>query len=152
MTIMAIASLASSVAGQFGAASSARRAADNRATALKAQASRRLDQGKMLSEQKLLEGGMNQTSYASDFISRGGDRRFLTADNLSLTELANRAKFESDQALADAQLESDMILSDATDIVRQSRDAQKSAFLSSFGSIMQSGSSYLQGKYGKNTY
>lgn len=146
---LAAAGTALEIGSKLGAASSARKAADLRATALKKAAERRLAQGKQISEQKITEGGMAQTSFMASALSRGGDRQSLIQD-LSLDEIAKRAKYESDMALSDAQLESEAMLGEAQAVSAQGRSAQKEALISSIGSILGLGASYYGGRYGKD--
>lgn len=146
---LAAAGTALEVAGKFKSASAQRRAADNKATALKLAAQKRLEKGSQQSQQSLLQGEVNKTSFASSFLTRGGSREMLAQD-ISLDEITKRAKFESDQAMQDARMEADAILSDASDIVAQSREAQKTATYSSIGSILSLGAQYQQGKSGKD--
>lgn len=135
------------VAGKIGEASAGRRAADNRAEALKKAAQRRLEQGKTISANKLVEGGMNQTSQLASFLSRGGSRQALTSD-LSLDEIAKRAQFESGQAMQEAQDEYNTMMAEANSTIQNSRDAQKAALWGAGGSILSLGAKYYSGRYG----
>jgi hypothetical protein len=146
---LAVAGTAMDVAGKIGEASAGRRLADKKATALRSAAQRRLAQGEQMSGAKLVEGGMNQTSQLASFLSSGGSRQALISD-LSLDEIAKRAKFEADQAISDAKYEADMLMSDANDIVKDSRNAQRTATISAGGSLLSLGSQYYQGRYGNN--
>lgn len=146
---LAAAGTALDVYGKMKSASAQRRAADNRATALKQRADLRLKKGKQQSEQSLLEGEMAKTSFASNFLSRGGSRESLAQD-ISLDEIARRFKFESDQALEDARLDAEAMISDAGDLVSESRAGQKAAIYGSLGSILSLGAKYREGRYGQD--
>jgi hypothetical protein len=147
--LLALAALgtAMDVAGKIGEASAGRRVADNRAEALKKAAQRRLEQGKIISANKLVEGGMNQTSQLSSMLSRGVDRASLVSD-LSLDEIAKRAQFESGQAMQEAQDEYNTMMSEANSTIQNSRDAQKAALWGAGGSLLSLGSKYYTGRYG----
>lgn len=146
---LAAGSTALNIASGFAEASSARRSMDNKATALKQAANRRLEKGRQEKELLIAKGGADQTSYFANMLSSGGDRRAMATD-LSLDEISNRAKFAADQAMADAQYEADNMIADANAYSQQGRDAQKSAWIGATSSILGLGSSYMGAKYGND--
>jgi hypothetical protein len=139
------------VYGTLKSGSAARRAADNRATALKAQATRRLQQGKQQSEMILSQGGMSQTSELSSQLGRGISREDVASGG-SLLEIAERARFSSDQALEQARLDSESLMNDSYATSQEGRDAQQASLFSAGGSILKQGGKYLEGRYGQDAY
>lgn len=121
--------------GDFASGSAARRAADNRATALKAAASRRLEQGKQQADILKAQGQMSQTSEFSSQLGRGISREDVFAGG-SLMEIANRAKFASDQALEQSQIDANSILQDAQAVEQEGRNAQEAGVYKGIGSIL----------------
>jgi hypothetical protein len=126
----------------------AKKAAASKATALKLQASRRTLQGKSQSEALLAQGGADQTSEFASMMGRGVSRNASVMD-MSLDEIHNRAEFASNQALEQARLDSEAIISDASAVEQQGKDAYTSALIGVGSSILSSGGKYLEAKYGK---
>lgn len=129
------------VYGKLKSGSEARRGADNRATALNAQAVRRRAQGKQQSDILLAQGGANQTSEASAMIGKGVSERSSIMGQ-SLDEIANRAKFASDQALEQAQADAESLIADAEVVSQEGRYMQEAAAYGSASSILKGGASF----------
>lgn len=139
------------VGSDIAQGSATRRAADNRATALRDYAQKKLAKGKQEAELARLTGAANRTTTAADMLGRGVSRNDSIVGQ-SLEEITNRAEFTANQALTDAQNEYDATLSDAADISRQGRDAQKAAAWSAGGTILSNYSGYLQSKYREDAF
>lgn len=139
------------VMGQMSAADAQERAANKRAAALQLAAEKRLTKGKQEADLALAQGGANQTSAFSSMLSRGVSRNASVVGQ-SLEEISNRAKFAADQAISDAQAEAQAMLEDAGAITDQGRQARTAAAYGVAGTILGSGASYLQGRYGKAAY
>lgn len=116
-------------AGLMGA-SAAKKAAAARAAALSKQAERRLAKGRQEVMGIKTQGQLSQTSFAADYLSRGGSREILAQDQ-GLDEIANRATYEASLAMEDAQYEAQMIRDDVEATKANARDAYRSSLLES---------------------
>lgn len=137
--------------GKLKSGSAQRRAADNRATALKSLAERKMSKARQQSELTLTEGGMAQTSQLTSLLGKGISENASFVGS-SLDEISKRAQFQANQTMSDANFESQSLLSDAADVSKEGRDAQRAGVYGSISSILGAGSSYLQGKYGKDAF
>ena len=98
------------VTGLLGAKAE-KKAQAAKAAALAKQAERRLAKGRQEAMGIKTQGQLNQTSFAADYLSRGGSREVLAQD-MGMDEIANRATYEANIALEDAQYEAQMIRED----------------------------------------
>ena len=114
-------------AGLMGA-SAAKKAAAARAAALSKQADRRLAKGRQEAQSIKTQGQLSQTSFAADYLSRGGSREILAQDQ-GLDEIANRATYEAGLAMEDAQYEAQMIRDDVEATRTNARDAYRASLL-----------------------
>jgi hypothetical protein len=114
-------------AGLLGA-SAAKKAANAKANALSAQANRRLTKGKQEAMGIKTQGQLNQTSFAADYLSRGGSREILAQD-MGMDEIADRATYEANLAMEDAQYEAQMIREDASAIRTNAKNEQRASIL-----------------------
>lgn len=151
LPLLLAAGTALSIAGQLGKGSAERKAADQRATALRAAASRRIEKGKQQAQATVAEGGASQTSELSSMLGRGVSRQ-ASIVNQSLDEISNRAQFAANQAISDANEEAKAMQEDASAVSEQGRQAQKMAIVGSAGSLLGGYTDYLEGKYGKDAY
>ena len=110
------------------AASRNRKSTNLKAEAFANQAKRRLQKGQMEADSLRTQGMLNQTSYAADFLSRGGSREVLAQDR-GLDEVSNRASFEAQLALEDAAYEAQTLNEDASAMRRNAKDEYRSSIL-----------------------
>lgn len=99
-----------------------------KAAMLAKQAERRLMKGRQEALAIKTQGQLDQTSYAADYLSRGGSREILAQD-MSMDEIANRATYEANLALEDAQYEAQMIREDIDASNANFRSSQRASFL-----------------------
>ena len=111
-------------------ASAAKKASAAKAAALSKQAERRLSKGKQEAMSIKTQGELSQTSFAADYLSRGGSREILAQDQ-GLDEIANRASYEANLAMEDAQYEAQMIREDVEATRVNARDAYRASLLES---------------------
>lgn len=114
-------------AGLMGA-SAAKKAAAARAAALSKQADRRLAKGRQEAMGIKTQGQLSQSSFAADYLSRGGSREILAQDQ-GLDEIANRATYEANLAMEDAQYEAQMIRDDVEATKANARDTYRASLL-----------------------
>lgn len=117
------------VGGLMGA-SSAKKAANAKAAALSKQAERRLAKGRQEAMGIKTQGQLNQSTFAADYLSRGGSREILAQDQ-GLDEIANRATYEANLAMEDAQYEAQTIRDDAEATKANARDSYRASILES---------------------
>lgn len=145
LTVSILAGTALSVGGSLYGASNARREADNRATALKAAASRRLLKGGQEAGLLRTQAKMDQTSYATNRLSSGTDRETLAQDT-SLGAITNRADFMATQALSDAQFDAEQMMTEGSQYQSQAKNATTASWINAGSSIL--GTLGLLGKTG----
>lgn len=109
-------------------ASAEKKAQRAKAAALAKQAERRLSKGRQEAMGIKTQGQLNQTSYVSDALSRGVSRQILSQD-MAMDEIANRATYEANLALEDAQYEAQMIREDIDASNANFRSNQRASFL-----------------------
>lgn len=109
-------------------ASAEKKAQRVKAAALAKQAGRRLAKGRQEAMGIKTQGQLNQTSFAADYLSRGGSREILAQD-MGMDEIANRATYEANLAMEDAQYEAQMIREDIDASNANFRSNQRASFL-----------------------
>lgn len=114
-------------AGLMGA-SAAKKAAAARAAALSKQAERRLAKGRQEAMGIKTQGQLSQTSFVADYLSRGGSREILAQDQ-GLDEIANRAAYEANIAMEDAQYEAQILRDDVEAVRTNARDTYRASLL-----------------------
>ena len=136
------------VAG-FKGASDARRAADLRATALKAAQGRRLAKGKQEASLSILQGEADKTSEFAGMLSRGVSRNASIIDS-SLSEITNRADFMATQAMQDAQLDAQAMQDEGDAYLQQAKSATTAAWINGATSILGTASVLNKAGVGEN--
>ena len=146
------ASTAMNAVGNIAAGSAERRSFDDKASAMRALSQKRQERARAEAANVITQGGLDQTTFASRYLSAGvGDRESLAQD-ISLIEIMNRAKLEASQILADSEYEANLAEQDAQTLSRQGREAQKIGALKTAGSILSLGISGMEAKYGKDAW
>lgn len=114
---------------------SQRKALKSRAGALRAQAERRLSKGKAEAASITTQGKLSQTQFATQALTSGAMTRENLAQDMTLEEIANRAKIEADIAMEDAQYEATMMREDASAYEKQAKGALFSSILGGIGDL-----------------
>lgn len=146
MAAAIIAATGLQLAGQFMQAQAEKSANKARARALQAQAQRRIDKGTMEANLITSQGGRDQTSLLASRLSSGSSRRAV-AESGALEDIANRAKFEADLALEDAQYEAATLREDAGALQAQNKYNDIAALLGGGSTIL---GNYYQYKVAQN--
>lgn len=109
-------------------ASAEKKAQRAKAAALAKQAERRLSKGRQEAQGIITQGQLSQTSYLTDALSRGVSREILSQD-VNIDELTNRATYEANLAMEDAQYEAQMIREDIEASNANFRSNQRASLL-----------------------
>lgn len=137
------------VTGLMGA-SAEKKAQQAKAAALAKQAERRLFKGRQEAQGIKTQGQLSQTSYMADALSRGISREILVQD-MGMDEIANRATYEANLAMEDAEYEAQMIREDIDASNANFRSGQRASLLEGGLSALGTYARYQEASGGRET-